>query len=214
MRKGRFPRSFYLRHSPIVAKELLGGHLHRVVNGVELIGTIVETEAYATGDEACHAYRGKTKRNEIMFEEGGFSYVYFTYGMYYCFNVTTNQVGVAEAVLIRAVEPIAGIEAMRAARSGTGAKVPGDRDLTSGPGKLCLAFSITREQNATDLVESDELFITQGAPPAANHIGISTRIGINVAQEYPWRFFIKGNEYVSRAKPSIAGKSTLRRRRS
>jgi DNA-3-methyladenine glycosylase len=211
----RFPRSFYLRHSPLVAKEILGAYLHRIINGIELIGKIVETEAYGVGDAACHAFRGKTSRNAIMFDEGGFSYIYFTYGMHFCFNISTNVAGIAEAVLIRAVEPIAGIEQMRSMRP----KAHIDRELTSGPGRLCQAFGLTREQNAMDLVESDELFITRGKPDdrssgvSANLIGVSTRIGINVAQEFPWRFFIKENEYVSRAKPSVPGKVVVRRRR-
>jgi DNA-3-methyladenine glycosylase len=194
----RFPRSFYLQSSTIVAPRLLGAYLHRVVDGIELTGKIVETEAYASYDEASHAFRGKTPRNAVMFGDGGFSYVYFTYGMHHCFNITTNEAGLAEAVLIRAVEPLSGIEKMRLLRQ----KAIRDRDLTNGPGKLCQAFALTRKENGIDLIESDQLFITQSAPIRANLIGISNRIGINIAQEYPWRFFIKDNEYVSRAKPS------------
>ena len=197
MRK-RFARSFYRQASPIVAKELLGSYLHRVIGGVELIGRIVETEAYGIGDEACHAFRGKTPRNEILFEDGGFSYVYFTYGMYYCFNVSTNEEGLAEAVLIRGLEPVAGIDIMRELRP----KAKRERDLTNGPGKLCQAFGIDRKDNAIDLISSDELFITRGTVPSTEQIGVSTRIGINVAVEYPWRFFIHGNSYVSPGKPS------------
>lgn len=204
----RIPRSFYLRSSPIVAKKLLGAYLHRVIGGVELIGKIVETEAYGVGDAACHAYRGKTPRNAVMFGEGGFSYIYFTYGMHFCFNVTANVEGIAEAILIRAVEPVNGIDMMRTLRP----IARHDRELTSGPGRLAQAFGLTREQNAIDLVESGELFISRGKPAAANLIGVSTRIGINVAQDFPWRFFIKENEYVSRAKPSIPGKVILRHR--
>ncbi|HEX5315051.1 MAG TPA: DNA-3-methyladenine glycosylase [Candidatus Kapabacteria bacterium] len=204
----RFSRAFYLQHSPIVAREILGAYLHRVIGGEELIGKIVETEAYGVGDAACHAFRGKTPRNAIMFDEGGFSYIYFTYGMHFCFNISTNVAGIAEAVLIRAVEPVAGIERMRAMRP----KARADRELTSGPGRLCQAFGLTREQNAIDLINSSELFITRGQPVAANLIGVSTRIGINVAQDFPWRFFIKENEYVSRAKPSVPGKIIVRRR--
>ncbi|HET6400696.1 MAG TPA: DNA-3-methyladenine glycosylase [Candidatus Kapabacteria bacterium] len=206
----RFPRSFYLQPSPIVAKEILGAYLHRIVDGKELVGKIVETEAYGVGDAACHAFRGKTPRNAIMFQEGGFSYIYFTYGMHFCFNISTNVEGIAEAVLLRAVEPVNGIEIMRGLRP----KARLDRELTSGPGRLCQAFGLTREQNAIDLVESGELFITRGKPVAENLIGVTTRIGINVAQDYPWRFFIEGNEYVSRAKPSIPGKVIARHRKS
>ena len=169
-----------------------------MIGGVELIGRIVETEAYGIGDEACHAFRGKTPRNEILFEDGGFSYVYFTYGMYYCFNVSTNEEGLAEAVLIRGLEPVAGIDIMRELRP----KAKRERDLTNGPGKLCQAFGIDRKDNAIDLISSDELFITRGTVPSTEQIGVSTRIGINVAVEYPWRFFIHGNPYVSPGKPS------------
>jgi DNA-3-methyladenine glycosylase len=206
----RFTRAFFHQSSTIVAKEILGAYLHRVVDGEELVGKIVETEAYCVGDEACHAYRGKTPRNAVMFGEGGFSYVYFTYGMHYCFNITANEENVAEALLVRAIEPIKGVETMRALRP----KAIRDRDITNGPGKLCQALSLSRNDNRIDLIESDTLFLTRGESPVlANHIGVSTRIGINVAQEHLWRFFIKGNEYVSRSKPSVPGKPMAARHR-
>src|SRR2546430_1572376 len=195
----RLPRSFFRQPSTILAKELLGTYLHRVIDGVELVGRIVETEAYAIGDEACHAFRGKTPRNAIMFEEGGSSYVYFTYGMYHCFNVSANEAEAPEAVLIRAVEPVLGIDKMRELRP----KARKDRDLTSGPGKLCQAFDLSRNENAIDLIESDTLFITRGAAISPNLIGVSTRIGINVARHFPCRFYIKDNEFVSPAKPLV-----------
>jgi DNA-3-methyladenine glycosylase len=210
LKNKRFSRTFFRQTSTTVAKEILGAYLHRVIDGEELIGKIVETEAYCVGDEACHAFRGKTPRNAIMFGEGGFSYVYFTYGMHYCFNLTANEEDVAEAVLVRAVEPVKGIETMRALRP----KAIRDRDITNGPGKLCQALSLTRSENGIDLIENDTLFLTRGESSIpANHIGVSTRIGINVAQEHPWRFFIKGNEYVSRTKPSVPGKPVAARRR-
>lgn len=207
-----FSRKFYRQASPIVAERLLGSYLHRVIDGEHLIGRIVETEAYCFDDEACHAFRGKTPRNEIMFGEGGFSYVYFTYGMHHCFNVTANQEGRGEAVLIRAVEPVEGIEKMQELRTmwdkrprlskseQAGTLAP--HNLTNGPAKLCQAFGLTRSDNGIDLIESEELFITSARPIDPNLIGVSSRIGINVAKHYPWRFFIKGNEYVSRGKPS------------
>ena len=197
-----FSRAFFRQSSTIVAKEILGAYLHRVLDGEELVGKIVETEAYCVDDEACHAFRGKTPRNAVMFGEGGFSYVYFTYGMHHCFNITANEEGVAEAVLIRGVEPVKGVETIRALRP----KAIRDRDLTNGPSKICQAMSLSRKENGIDLIESDLLFITRGESPIpANHIGVSTRIGINVAQEHLWRFFITGNEYVSRTKPSVSG---------
>src|ERR1051325_6670121 len=190
----RFSRKFYQQDSVTVSKRLLGCYLHRVIDGEEMIGRIVETEAYSCFDDpACHAFRGKTPRNAIMFEEGGYSYVYFTYGMHHCFNVTTNEEGIAEAVLIRALEPVQGLETMKKLRA---AKMAAPRDLTNGPGKLCQALHLTRNDNGIDLIESDELFITQGKPIEANLLGTSTRIGINVAKHHPWRFFINGNEFV------------------
>ena len=210
MTNKHFPRAFFRQTSTIVAKEILGAYLHRVLDGEELIGKIVETEAYCVGDEACHAYRGKTPRNAVMFGEGGFSYIYFTYGMHHCFNITANEEGVAEAILIRAIEPVKGIETMRSLRQ----KAIIDRELTNGPGKLCQALGLTRNENGIDLIESDMLYLTRGESTVpANHIGVSTRIGINVAQEHLWRFFIKGNEYVSRTKPSVPGKPMATRRR-
>ena len=196
----RFSRRFYRQASTVVAERLLGSYLHRMIDGVELIGKIVETEAYGIGDEACHAFRGMTPRNAVLFGDGGYSYVYFTYGMHYCFNVSTNEEGVAEAVLIRGVEPVAGIEEMRRLRT----KARKDRDLSNGPGKICQAFALTRDDNAIDLIESDQIFISQGPAIPSNQIGRSSRIGISVATQLQWRYFIKGNEYVSPAKPSAS----------
>jgi DNA-3-methyladenine glycosylase len=184
-----------------------------VWKGTELVGKIVETEAYCIGDAACHAFRGKTKRNEVMFGVGGFSYIYFTYGMHHCFNITANEEGIAEAVLVRGIEPIAGIETMRELRPNATRGGTRDRELTNGPGKLAQAMALTREENATDLIESDTIFLTRPSkvvPP--NLIGVSTRIGINVAQEHLWRFFIEGNDYVSRTKPSVPGAVIKRHR--
>lgn len=210
MASKRFQRAFFRQSSTVIAKEILGAYLHRVLNGEELIGKIVETEAYCVNDEACHAFRGKTQRNAVMFDEGGFSYIYFTYGMHHCFNITANEEGIAEAVLVRAIEPVKGIETMRTLRP----KAIQDRELTNGPGKLCQALNLTRNENGIDLIESDMLYITRGerAVPA-NHLGVSTRIGINVAQDFLWRFFIKENDYVSRTKPSVSGKPLARRRK-
>jgi DNA-3-methyladenine glycosylase len=181
-----------------VAPQLLGSYLHHVVDGEELIGRIVETEAYAQYDPACHAYRGVTPRTKILFGDGGFSYVYFTYGMHWCFNVTTNVEGHGEAVLVRAIEPVQGIELMRKRRE----KAKRDIDLTNGPGKLCQALAIAKAENEIDLIESDELFITVGEPVAKKQLGVSRRIGINVGVDYEWRYFVMDNPYVSRTKPS------------
>ncbi len=195
----RVPKRFYNRPATIVAKELLGKHLHRVLNGEELIGRIVEAEAYGARDPACHAFRGKTPRNTILFGEPGFSYVYFTYGMYHCFNVSCEEEHVAEAVLVRGIEPLQGIDTMRKLRP----QAKRERDLTNGPGKICQAFSLDRKLNGIDLASSDELFITNGDTIRGIDIRTSTRIGLTIAKEYEWRFFIKDNLFVSPGKPSI-----------
>ncbi len=194
----RFTRAFYRQSSLVVAQRLLGCYLHREVNGVELVGKIVETEAYGPNDEACHAFRGRTQRNAVMFGDGGYSYVYFTYGMHHCFNVTTSEEGTGEAVLIRAVEPVVGLEMMRQLRP----KASREVDIANGPGKLCQAFGLSRGDNGLDLIESQELFITIGEALSADAIGVSTRIGISVAVDHPWRYYVKGSNYVSRGKPS------------
>lgn len=187
------------------------------------MGRIVEVEAYlGLRDPASHAYRGRTKRNEVMFWIGGHLYVYFTYGMHFCSNVVTRRVGVGEAVLIRAVEPMEGIEVMRRKRlqgsggagvqrrmrrSG-GAEVQGrDRSplfpgspeppLTNGPARFAQAFGIGRKENGADLVNG-RIIIAKAKALPASMIGTSTRIGINVATEKRWRFFVKGNRWVSR----------------
>ena len=194
----RFERSFFQRDSPALAPEILGAYLHRKIDGIELIGKIVEVEAYAVGDAAAHTFRGITPRTKVLFGVAGVAYIYFTYGMHYCFNVSANEEGVGEAVLLRAVEPVQGIEKMRTLRK----RVVNDHELTSGPARLCQAMALTKEQNGTDLIESDEIFLTRGEHVPDSEIAISTRIGITVAMEHPWRFYVRGNPYVSRGKPS------------
>jgi DNA-3-methyladenine glycosylase len=196
----KLPRSFYLRPTLTVARDLLGKFFVRKIRGNILVGKIVEVEAYlGEKDPASHAYRGKTKRNEVMFWEGGHLYVYFTYGMHFCSNVVTEKEGIGRAVLLRAVEPIEGIEAMKRNRKVQGSK--GERmNLTNGPAKFCQAFSIQREENGIDLL-GDEIFIAHGERMPKSKIGISTRIGINIAKGKKWRFFEKGNPFVSKKKP-------------
>jgi len=198
IRDKRLPRAFYERGAVTVARELLGKYLHRVLPQGELVGKIVEVEAYTADDPACHAFRGKTPRNAVLFDDPGLAYIYFTYGMHHCFNVSTDAFGTAGAVLVRGIEPIKGIEEMRLRRK----KIARDFDLTNGPGKICAAFALDRAQNGIDLVSSDEVFITQGLPVHESEIEISTRIGITVAVEFPWRFYVKSNPFVSRGKPS------------
>ena len=193
----KLPRSFYLRPTLIVARELIGKHLVRRVDNVLLVGKIVEAEAYlGEKDPASHAYRGLTKRNEVMFREGGYLYVYFTYGMHFCCNVVTEREGKAGAVLLRAVEPIDGIEVMKQNRGFTADKVD-DCNLTNGPAKLCEAFGLTREQNGIDLLGS-EIYVTQGEHIQKSQIISATRIGIKNGAEKKWRFYIRNNSFVSR----------------
>ncbi len=191
----KLPPSFYARATPQVAKDLLGKILVRRIGQTSLSGKIVEVEAYlGSKDPASHAYRGKTKRNEVMFGEGGHLYVYFTYGMHFCANVVTGKKDVGEAVLIRAIEPLDGIEVMKKHRRFTADRTD-ERNLTNGPAKLCEALGIKREANGTDL-RGDKIFLIEGESQKSV-IGTSTRIGITRGKEKKWRFFLKGNEWVS-----------------
>jgi DNA-3-methyladenine glycosylase len=190
----KLSRSFYLRPTLQVAKELLGQFIVRDYHGRKLIGRIVEVEAYRGSlDPASHAYRGRTKRNDVMFWEGGHLYVYFTYGMHFCANVVTQREGIAEAVLIRGVEPVRGIETMRRLRG----KNVNDINLTNGPAKFCEAFDIKRRQNGTSLLGT-EIYVVRGARIGRSSVGISTRIGIRNGTDKKWRFFVKGNRWVSK----------------
>ena len=191
-------RSFFERPAEIVARELLGAKLHRIIRGKELVGRIVETEAYHEDEPACHAYNGKTERNAPLFGEAGRSYVYFTYGMHYCFNVVTGDPGEGAAVLVRALEPIDGTNEMRKRRK----KAQHEHDLTSGPAKLCQAMNIARAESDMDLLERGGLFLTKGKLRKDETVAVTTRIGITRAREYPWRFFINNNPFVSKGKPS------------
>jgi len=185
-------KSFFSRDALVVAKELLGKLLVRRDEQGKLIGKIVEVEAYkGKGDQASHAYKGETQRNKVLFEGPGLAYVYFVYGNHFCLNVTTNERGV---VLIRALEPIKGIRIMKRRRC-----VRSYENLTNGPGKLTQAMNITKEQYGTDLTKGPELFIC--APQKKEKrlkIVSSKRIGIRVAVEKPWRFYIEGNKCISR----------------
>ncbi|MFZ0454891.1 MAG: DNA-3-methyladenine glycosylase [Ignavibacteriaceae bacterium] len=195
----KLPRKFYTRDLLTVAKELLGKILVKKENGLILSGIIVEVEAYdGEVDEAAHTFTGKTKRNEIMFGEGGFFYVYFTYGAHFCCNVVTGIEGKGTAVLIRAVEPLEGEEIMIKNRLGRELKSEKERfNLTSGPGKVCQAFSISKEHYGIDLT-GNEIFILNNKKLKKDEIGVSQRIGIKKSVNLPWRFFIKNNNYISR----------------
>jgi DNA-3-methyladenine glycosylase len=194
---GRLGRGFYRRSTLTVARELMGQRLVRVVDGQRVSGLIVEVEAYIGEDDAaCHAARGRTPRNEAMYGPPGHAYVYFIYGMHHCLNAVAEEEGFPAAVLIRALDPLEGLEIMRRHRPGKP-----DRELTSGPAKLCQALAIERGFNGVDLCTGEVLFIEEGRMVAQEEIGASPRIGIKadeLARSVPWRFFLKGNEFVSR----------------
>jgi DNA-3-methyladenine glycosylase len=180
-------RKFYKRNTLQVARALLGKKLVRQINGLELSGMIVETEAYCgEADSACHAHRGKTPRNAVMFGEPGHAYVYFTYGMHYMLNLVTEAEGRPCAVLVRAILPLAGIEEMEVCRKRKGA------ELTNGPAKLCQAFSIDKALNGWDLTCCKELWVEDYKKISAESIIATPRIGIDYAKkehrDAPWRF--------------------------
>jgi len=184
------PRSFYRRASLAVAPELL----NKVLVAGPCRGRIVEVEAYAGAlDPASHAYRGLTTRTTTMFGPPGHLYVYFTYGMHYCANAVTGEDGEGQAVLLRALAPLAGLPEMRARRP----TIRSDRDLTSGPARLCQALGIDRAADGTDLVRGAVRIVDDGTAPPDDP-GISARIGITRAADLPWRWFVAGDPNVSR----------------
>jgi DNA-3-methyladenine glycosylase len=176
----------------IAAPRLLGCELVRWIDGVEVAGRIVETEAYSQEDVASHSYRGETPRTKVMFGPPGFLYVYFTYGMHYCCNVVTGSAGHGSAVLIRALEPLSGQGIMSHNRRGQSGET-----LTNGPAKLCQALRIDKGLNGHDIRHSPLRLVIR-PPVGQQEIVQTTRIGISRAQEVPWRFYIKNNPYVSR----------------
>jgi DNA-3-methyladenine glycosylase len=195
----KLPISFYTRNVQIVAKELLGKIFVRKYSSSFLSGRIVEVEAYdGSVDESAHSFIGKTKRNEVMFNGGGLLYVYFTYGMHFCANVVTGKVNEGCAVLIRAVEPIDGIDLMSQNRFHKISLSEKEKlNLTNGPAKFCQAFAITKEQNGISLL-SDEIFIVNANKINPSEIVNSKRIGIKKSVDLPWRYFIKDNPFVSK----------------
>jgi len=195
---GRLPRSFYARSALRVAPELLGRVLvRRLADGTRLAARLVETEAYLPDDPASHAFRGPTRRNEVMFGSPGRLYVYFTYGNHWMMNAVTGRVGEGTAVLLRAAEPLRGLEVMASYR---GRDDP--RDLCSGPGKLAKAFGITGAQNGHDLVAGSDVYVLEGRPVARSHVSRTTRVGVTLGAERRWRFIVTGDPFVSRARPS------------
>lgn len=195
VKKGKvLKRSFYCRNTLTVAKQLLGKLLVRELPEGEVAGKIVEVEAYRGSDDpASHAYKGKTSRNQIMFKEGGYAYIYFIYGKHFCLNVTTEKAEVPGAVLIRAVEPVYGVEMMKNRRRKENLKI-----LTNGPGKLTQAMDITVKLNGWDLTRGKKLYICDSSVAEPFEVVSSSRIGVKAGADKPWRFFIKGNLFVSR----------------
>jgi DNA-3-methyladenine glycosylase len=188
----RLPRRFFARDPVVLARDLLGRVLfYRTPEGL-LAGRIVETEAYTgDADAASHAFRGRTPRNAVMFGPAGYAYVYFTYGMHYCLNVTAELPGTAGAVLLRALEPLAGVEIMRA----RGDRGPEPR-LLSGPGKIGRAFGMTLKDNGRDFTRGP-LGIAAGSPVPDRDVARSRRIGISRAIDLPYRFAVVGSRSVS-----------------
>lgn len=175
----------------VVAPLLLGSILERTLDGKVVRVRIVEVEAYHQTDAASHSFKGKTQRTEVMFGPAGYLYVYFTYGMHYCCNIVVGKEGDGTAVLIRAVEPIEGWEALEARRHTDG------HSLTNGPAKLCQALGITRELNGHDLHDEPlKLYLKPRLP--FQEIVTTTRVGISKDKARLWRFYIKDNPYVSK----------------
>lgn len=192
-------KSFFQRKTKLVAKELLGKILVRRSNSITLSGIIVETEAYVgSHDLACHTSRGKTNRNQVMFRAGGIWYIYFTYGMHYLLNIVTEPAGKGAAVLIRALEPLEGIDEMKKNRN-----KPKITELTSGPGKLTQALKINLSLNATSAFDKSARLLIKdnGIKIPKSKIIATSRIGVDYAKEWkdkPLRFYIKDNKFVSK----------------
>jgi len=195
----KLSKQFYTRNLLTVARELPGKILVKKYGKTFLAGKIVEVEAYdGMIDEAAHTFTGKTKRNEIMFNDGGYFYVYFTYGAHFCCNIVTGKKDHGTAVLIRAVEPLAGIKKMSLNRYNKITLTEKEKlNLTSGPGKVCEAFGITKEHYGLDLT-GDKIFLLDRPKLKKSDIVVSKRVGIKKSVDLPWRFYIKDNPYVSR----------------
>ena len=192
-------RKFYIRPVLVVAKDLLGKVLIKKDGNRVFAARIVEVEAYDGNiDKASHSFNGKTKRNEVMFNEGGYFYVYFTYGAHFCCNVVTCKKNHGAAVLIRAVEPLLGINKMIENRFGR--KLKSEKEfynLTSGPGKICKTFGFDKSHSGFDLTNSN-IFIVDQLKLSKKMIGVSKRIGITKSVSLPWRFFEIDNPHLSR----------------
>jgi len=192
------PRKFYVPSARDVAPKLLGHWLVRRTDDGWMGGRIVETEAYLRDDPACHGFRGQTRRNAAMFGPPGRAYVYFIYGNHWCFNTVCQAEGVGEAVLVRAIEPVFGLEWMARRRPGREMN-----EWTNGPGKFCQALAIGRELDGTDLTCVDSgLFVARNRNrdlwvSTAGPVVATARIGITAAADWPLRFYVRGSRWVS-----------------
>jgi DNA-3-methyladenine glycosylase len=197
--RGRaLPASFYNRETEIVAREMLGTILECETDDGLVSGIIVETEAYlGEHDLACHAAAGRTARTEHLYGAPGISYVYFIYGMYWCFNAVTREAGSPSAVLVRALEPLDGVPLMRRRRH----RINKDVDLTNGPGKLCTALGIVGSMNGKPL-QRKPLLLREGESVSDSAVQVTARIGITKSADWPLRWIVRGNPYVSRGKVS------------
>lgn len=194
----RIERKFYMRDAVTVGKDILGKIIvKKTADGRIMSGRITEVEAYmGITDKASHSYGGRrTKRTEVMYKEGGYSYVFLIYGMYECFNVTVGREGDPQAVLIRGVEPLENKNFMQEKR-----KVKKEKDISNGPGKLTKALGITREDNGADLTAGENIWLEDDGYKVKDIVE-TTRIGIDYAEEdalKPWRFYIKDSIFVSK----------------
>jgi len=193
------PRNFYDRETEVVARDLLGAVLETATPHGRTSGMIVETEAYiGEHDAACHAAAGRTQRTEPLYGKPGLAYVYFIYGVHWCVNAVTRREGLPSAVLIRALEPLDGVELMRT-RRGTRAR---DTDLTNGPGKLCAALGIDGSMNGLSL-QHRPIAIREGESIPAEKIETTARIGITRAADWQLRYLVRGNPWVSRTPKAL-----------
>lgn len=203
----RISTSMYILPTLALAKRLLGCTLVTVVAGQRTAGRIVETEAYhGDTDAACHCYYRRTPRNEVMFAAAGTFYVYQIYGLHYCVNLVSERENTGAAVLIRALEPIDGLETMYLRRP-----VKRPTELTSGPARLCQALAIERSMSGEHTQHSSRIWVETAAPIPDSEVVTTTRIGISKATELPWRFYLAGSTFVSKGPAGMPGRKTKER---